>query len=71
MVAESRFLGGVGFLTTLRVGAGRFCPTPTPDVELDHFLHHTPKMGIPDEMAEFLFKLLFKHRFFTVHHDLH
>jgi len=24
-----------------------FCPTPTPDVQLDNFLHHTPKLGIP------------------------
>ena len=24
-----------------------FCPTPTPDVQLDHFLHHNPKLGIP------------------------
>ena len=39
-----RFLGGagVGFLTTLGVGVGFFCPSPTPDVQLDHFLHHTP-----------------------------
>jgi len=37
------FLGGVGvgvgFLTTLGVGVGLLCPTP--DVQLDHFLHHT------------------------------
>jgi len=48
-VAESgRFLGGVGFLTTL--GVGFFCPTP--DAQLDHFLHHTPKLGIPVEMVQ-------------------
>jgi len=40
-------LGGVGFLATLGVGVGFVCPTPTPDVQLDHFLHHTPKLGIP------------------------
>ena len=44
--------GGVGFLTTLGVGVGFFCPTP--DVQLDHFLHHTPELGIPVEMAQFL-----------------
>jgi len=36
-----------------------FCPTP--DVQLDHFLHHTPKLGIPVEMVQFL----------AVHHDFH
>ena len=28
---------GVGLLTTLGVGVGFFCPTPTPDVQLNHF----------------------------------
>jgi len=40
------------------VGVGFFCPTP--DVQLDHFLHHTPKLGIPVEMVQFLVKLLLK-----------
>jgi len=48
-----RILGGVGvgFLTTLGfgVGVGFFCLTPTPEVQSDHFLHHTP-------MLEFLLK---------------
>ena len=39
LLQSRRFLGGVGF----------FCPTP--DVHLDQFLHHTPKMGIPVEMV--------------------
>jgi len=39
---------------------GFFCPTPTPDVRLDHFLHHTLKLGIPVEMVQFLLKLLLK-----------
>ena len=66
-----RFLGGagVGFLTTL--GVGFFCPAPTPDVQLDHFLHHTSNLGIPVKMAQFLLKLLLKQRFLTVHHDFH
>jgi len=34
------------------VGVGFFCPTP--EVQLDHFLHHTPKLGIRVEMAQFL-----------------
>ena len=29
-------------------------------VALDNFLHHTPKLGIPVEMAQFLLKLLLK-----------
>jgi len=70
-----RFLRGVevGFLTTLGVGVGvRFvCSTPTPDVQLDHFLHHTPKLGIPIEMVEFLMKLLLKQRILAVYHDFH
>ena len=37
-----------------------FRPTPTAEVELDHLLHHTPKLGIPVEMAQFLLKLLLK-----------
>ena len=31
------------------VGAGFFCPTP--DVQFDHFLRHTPKLGILVEMV--------------------
>jgi len=60
-----RFLGGVGvgFLTTLAVGVGIFCPTPAPDDQLDHFLHHTLKLGIPVEMVQFLLKLLLKQIF--------
>jgi len=60
VLRSRRFLGGfgVGFLTTLGVGVGFFCPTP--DVQLDNFLHHTPKLGIPLEMVQFLLKLLLK-----------
>jgi len=46
-----RFLDGVGFLTTVGGGVGFFCSTP--DVQLDHFLHHTPKLRIPVEMVQF------------------
>jgi len=60
-------LAGVGFLTTLGVGVGYF--SPTPDVQLDHFLHRIPKLGIPVEMIQFLLKLLLKQRFLAVHHD--
>jgi len=48
-----------------------FCPTPTPEVQLDHFLHHTPKLGIPVEMVQFLLKILLKQRFLAVHYDFH
>jgi len=27
---------------------------------MDHFLHHTPKLGVPVEMVRFLLKLLLK-----------
>jgi len=64
-------LGGVGFLTTLGVGdvVGFFCPTP--DVQLDHFLHHTLKLGITVEMVEFLLKVLLKQRFLALHCRFH
>jgi len=48
-----------------------FCPTPNPDVQLDHFLHHTPKLEIPVEMVQFLLKLLLNQRFLAVYHDFH
>ena len=57
-VAESEFfLGGIGFLTTSGVGVEFFCRNPTPEVRLYHFSHHTPKLGIFVEMAQFLSKL--------------
>ena len=49
VIRSRRFSGGVGFLTTLGAGVGFFCPTS--DVHLDHFLHHTPKLGILGEMV--------------------
>ena len=56
-VAGNRmFLGGVGFPRTL--GFGYFCPTP--EIQLNNFLHRTLKLGIPDEMARFL-KLSVEH----------
>ena len=66
-----RFLGGVGvgFPTTL--GVGFFCPTPTRDVQLNHFLHHAPKLGISVEMVQFLLKLLLEQRFLAVYHGFH
>jgi len=68
VVRSRRFLGGVGvgFLTTPGIGIGYFCPTP--NLQLDHFLHHTLKLGIPVEMVQFLLKLLLKQRFLAVHH---
>jgi len=69
VVTSRRFLGGVGFLTTLGVGVGFFCPTP--DVQLEHFLHRVLKLGIPVEMDQFLLNLSLKQRFLAVHHDFH
>jgi len=40
---------------------------PTPDVQLDYFLHQTLKLRIPVEMVQFLLK----QRFLAVHHDFH
>ena len=66
-----RFLGGVGvgFPATLGVGIRFFCQTPA--TQLDHVLHHAPKLEIPAEMVQFLLKLLSKQRFLAVHHDFH
>ena len=73
VVRSRRFLGGVGvgFLATLGVGVGHFCPTPTSDVQLDHLLHHTSKLEITVEMVKFLLKLLLKVRFLAAHHNFH
>jgi len=60
---------GVGFLTTLGVGVGFFCPTL--NTHLDHFLHHTPKLGIPVETVQFLLKFLLKQIFLAVYHDFY
>ena len=45
----------------------------TPDAQLDCFLHHTPKLGIPVEleMVQFLLKLLLKKSPLAVHHNFH
>jgi len=60
VIKSQRYLGGVGvrFLTTLGVGVDFFVLTL--DVQLDHFVHHTCKLGIPVEMVQFLLKLLLK-----------
>jgi len=41
-----------------RVVVGFFCPIPSLEVQLQFFLHHTPKLGIPVEMVQFFFKLI-------------
>ena len=51
------------------VGVGFFCRTPTLDIQLDHFLDHSPKLGIGVEMEQFLLKLLLKQRFLAVYHN--
>ena len=48
-----------------------FLSTPTPRVPLDHFSHHTPKLGILDEIVKFLLKLLLNQRFLPVYYDFH
>jgi len=66
-----KFFGGVGFLTTVGVGVGFFYPTPIPEIQLDHFLHHTSELGIPVEIVLFLMKLLFRQIIFAVYHDFY
>jgi len=56
IVRSRMFLGEVGFLATLGVGVGFFCPTP--NAQVDHFLHHTPKMGILGKMIQFLLQFV-------------
>ena len=60
----------VRFLGTLETVSDKNS-TPTPDVQLNHFLHRTTKLGIPVETMQFLFKLLLKQIIFTVCHDFH
>ena len=50
-------------------GVGFFCLTPK--VQLNHVLHHTPKLGISVEMVQFLLELSFEQRILAVHHDFH
>jgi len=70
-VTESEFFGWIRIPSNTRSRSRIFCPTPTPEVQLDHFLHHTPKLGISVEMLKFLMKFLLKQRIFAVHHDFH
>jgi len=69
--SRKEFLGGVGFLTTLGVGVGFFCPTPTRVFNWINFSHHNPKLGILVEMVQFLLKFLLKQRCLAMHHDFH
>ena len=46
----------VWLLVLLGIWVGIFCPTP--DVQMDLLLYHTPKLGIPVEMGQFLLKFL-------------
>jgi len=58
-------------ITTPWIGVGFFCPTPTPEIELNHFLYHTPNLGIPLEMVQFLLKPLLKQKIFAEYHNFH
>jgi len=62
-------LGGDEFLRTLNCFL-----TPTPEVQLNHLLHRTPKLGILVvlvQMAQLILKLLLKQRFLAVYPDFH
>jgi len=50
MVAES-FFGWSRISNNAGSQSRIYWPTPNPHVQLDHFLHHTPKLGIPVEMV--------------------
>ena len=54
-IAESEVFGWSRIPNNTTSRSRIFCPTP--DVQLDHFIHHTPKLGIPVEMVQFLLKL--------------
>ena len=56
---------------TTRCQSRIFCPTPTPEIQLDRFVHHTPMLGSPVEMVKFIMKLLLKHIILAVYHDFH
>ena len=45
---------------------GVFLSDPDSEVQWDHILHHTPKLGIPFEIVQFLLKLLLKHNSWCV-----
>jgi len=61
---ESEVFGWSRIAKNTRSGRRIFCPTL--EVQLNHFfLHHTPKLGIPDEMVQFLSKLSLKQRMCT------
>jgi len=56
---------------TLGIGVGFFCPTSTPEIQLNHFLLHTPKLGITVEMVNVRIKHLLKQRILAVYQNLH
>ena len=47
------------------------CPTPILEVQLNHIFHHTPELGIPVEMVQFVLKLSLKQRILAAHQDFH
>jgi len=69
VVRSRRFLAGVGFLATLTIGVGFFVRLRMSNWII--FLHHTPNLGIPVEMVQFLVKLRLKQRILAVHLDSH
>ena len=58
-VAESEVFGW-SKIPNIGSGSRIFCLTPTLAVQLDQFLHHTPKLGNPVELVHILLKLLLK-----------
>jgi len=44
---------------------------PTPEVELNHFLHHTSTLGFPVEIVQFFKKHVLKQRILAVYCDFH
>jgi len=58
MRCQSR-VGGFGWSRIAKISGNRSqIFYPTPEVQLSHFLHRTPKLGMPGEMVQYLLKLL-------------
>jgi len=65
---------GVGFPTPIGVGVGFFHLTLTPAVQLNHFVHCTPKLRILTSACwngTVCFEIFMKLRILAVYHDFH
>jgi len=63
---ESEAFGWSRIPNSTRSRCRKFCLTP--ELQFNHFLHHTPKLEIPIEMVQFPLKLLLKQKILAVYH---